>query len=532
MQQVIKKESTGASDARIRTNALFLPPHLTEKVAARFCWVAFVCAVTTVAMFAVQGFAQPEIAKVQENTWVRINALCIVLLSVGFIGMQWTGVLRPNMLVHFGLVFQVAIAFGIAIFEFAVPTSPDDVVLGLSWVAMWLAICGLVIPNTPLMTLVGALLGACMVPAAYYVSRWLYQYPPLPANRVFSVSFPVFLMAGWTYFLNRRVYQLEANVERVRDLGSYKLEELLGKGGMGEVWRATHRMLAREAAIKLVRPEVLVAQSGRQASVIRRRFEQEARATAALRSPHTVGLFDFGVTEDGLFYYAMELLDGIDFEILVKRFGPQRPERVVHFLREACDSLEEAHRLGLVHRDIKPTNLFSCRLGLHYDFTKVLDFGLVKKMMQNDESRMTLEGMTTGTPAYMSPEVAMGDAVIDGRSDLYCLACVGYWLLTGALVFEEPTPTAQVIAHVQKEPVPPSQRTELPIPPELERILMRCLAKKPEDRPHSAKALSRMLENCKGVGVWTRDDAVEWWQTNLPGKCAAALQAEAHSTVS
>ena len=286
---------------------------------------------------------------------------------------------------------------------------------------------------------------------------------------------------------------------------------------MGEVWRARHRLLARDSAIKLIRPGVLLGVAGKDAALIRRRFEQEARVTAALRSPHTVELYDFGVSQDGGFYYVMELLDGIDLETLVKQFGPQPPARVVEILRQVCQSLAEAHRAGLVHRDIKPTNIFVCRLGIRYDFAKVLDFGLVKTTPTEGETRMTREGVTTGTPAYMAPEVAMSSDKIDGRADLYGLGCVAYWLLTGSLLFDKRSAVAMVMAHMQEAPVPPSQKTELPIPASLDRVVMACLAKKPEDRPSTAEALARMLEECKDVGAWTQDDAEKWWLTNQPG---------------
>ncbi|HWR50645.1 MAG TPA: serine/threonine-protein kinase, partial [Bryobacteraceae bacterium] len=196
------------------------------------------------------------------------------------------------------------------------------------------------------------------------------------------------------------------------------------------------------------------------------------------------------------------------------------PARVIKLLLDACDSLAEAHQIGLVHRDVKPTNLFICRLGLNVDFVKVLDFGLVKSMLQNGETKMTLDGMTTGTPAYMAPEVAMGTDEIDGRADIYGLGCVAYWLLTGQLVFEESTPVAMAIAHVQNPLVPPSVRTELPVPGCLERVVMACLEKKPDDRPQTALELAALLERCiPEVGEWTRDDAQRWWQVNLPG-CA------------
>jgi eukaryotic-like serine/threonine-protein kinase len=312
------------------------------------------------------------------------------------------------------------------------------------------------------------------------------------------------------------MYQLEVDVHRAKEMGGYRLDTLLGKGGMGEVWRARHRMLARDAAIKLIRSEMLVRATGKQSTITRRRFEQEAKTTAALRSPHTVELYDFGVSEDGAFYYVMELLDGIDLETLVEQFGPQSPARAVHLLRQVCQSLAEAHRLGVVHRDIKPTNIFLCRMGIEYDFAKVLDFGLVKAVLGERETRMTMEGTTTGTPAYMPPELALGSQQIDGRADLYGLGCVAYWLLTGSLLFEEKNSTAMVLAHVQKTPVPPSGRTELSIPASLDRAVMACLAKKPEDRPANAEAFARMLEDCKEASPWTQEDAERWWRTNLP----------------
>jgi serine/threonine-protein kinase len=338
---------------------------------------------------------------------------------------------------------------------------------------------------------------------------------------------PGFLMAGWATLLNRRFYQLEVSVSKAKDLGSYHLGSQLGKGGMGEVWCAQHRMLAREAAVKLIRPEVLEAQTGRLASVLRKRFEREARATASLSSPHTVALYDFGVSEDGSFYYVMELLKGIDLEKLVERYGPLPPARVAYMLRQACNSLEEAHRRGMVHRDIKPTNLFTCRLGIQYDFIKVLDFGLVRTEPGEGQSRMTMDGATTGTPAFMAPEMATSSDEVDGRVDIYGLGCVAYFLLTGSLVFDEKTALAMALAHLQKPPVPPSQRTELPIPASLERIVMKCLEKRREDRPQSALELAQMLEAARDLGTWTSEDARHWWELNLP-ESACGQQPVAH----
>ena len=232
-------------------------------------------------------------------------------------------------------------------------------------------------------------------------------------------------------------------------MGSYHLEDLLGKGGMGEVWKATHRFLARSAAVKLIMPSALGAKDEAAAQVTLRRFEREAQTTASLRSPHTIELYDFGVSRDGTFYYVMELLDGLDLQTLVAKHGPQPPERVVFLLRQACHSLYEAHKAGLVHRDIKPANIFMCRYGTDLDFVKVLDFGIVKReqMAGKEEAQLTAVGMISGTPAYLAPEMALAEGPTDGRADLYALGCVGYWLLTGQLVFDKANAMAMVVAH-------------------------------------------------------------------------------------
>jgi eukaryotic-like serine/threonine-protein kinase len=210
----------------------------------------------------------------------------------------------------------------------------------------------------------------------------------------------------------------------------------------------------------------------------------------------------------------VELLDGIDLETLVNKFGPQPPARVVSILRQVCRSLADAHSRSMIHRDIKPTNIFLCRMGNEYDFAKVLDFGLVKVSDEN-ATQITVAGVTTGTPAYMAPEMALGNSAVDGRTDLYGLGCVAYWLTTGALVFEEKGATAMMLAHLQKIPVPPSSRSESSVSPCLDRLIMMCLAKDPAQRPANADALARLLDNCDDVGSWTPEDAERWWHTNM-----------------
>jgi serine/threonine-protein kinase len=298
-------------------------------------------------------------------------------------------------------------------------------------------------------------------------------------------------------------------------MGSYQLGELLGRGGMGEVYKASHRMLARPAAIKLIRPEMLGGTDPAVAARAIARFRREADAAAHLRSAHTVDLYDFGVTEDQTVYLVMEFLDGKDLESLVRQHGPMPAPRVVHVLRQVCDSLEEAHARGLVHRDIKPANIHLGRVGCREDFVKVLDFGLVKNAgVGAAQPQATIEGVIMGTPAYMAPEMALGD-IVDARADLYALGCVAYYLLTGAQVFAGDTALKVITQHLQAVPVRPSERTELPIPAALEQLVMACLAKKPEERPQSARQLAQALGTIDGM-TWSEEEASRWWRQHHP----------------
>jgi len=293
-------------------------------------------------------------------------------------------------------------------------------------------------------------------------------------------------------------------------LGLYRLMEKLGEGGMGEVWRARHQLLARPCAVKLIRPELL-GESNREAAT--ERFRLEARTIARLSSPNTVRLYDFGVSETGSFYFVMELLTGMDLSSLVQRFGPLPPERAVAVLRQACRSLGEAHAAGLLHRDIKPHNLHLCRLGLDFDVVKVLDFGLVKSLRE-DDAHLTADGALTGTPAYMPPERVLGSAA-DERSDLYSLGCVAYWMLTGQTVFTG-EPMAIMIHHARTSPKPPSKVSGRTIPGGLEQIVLACLEKAPEKRPASALDLWRQLGEVSLATPWTPERAESWWREHLP----------------
>jgi tRNA A-37 threonylcarbamoyl transferase component Bud32 len=309
--------------------------------------------------------------------------------------------------------------------------------------------------------------------------------------------------------------------QQARKVGSYELEERLGQGGMGEVWRARHHLLARRAAIKLIRPEALGADHEVRRLALAR-FEREAQATASLRSPHTIDLFDFGISDTGAFFYVMELLIGRDMQSLVRDFGPQPPERVLYLLDQVCDSLAEAHAARLVHRDIKPSNIYVCREGLHYDFVKVLDFGLAKDRRPDAVSQTQTMAHATGTPAYMAPEIILGGRNIDARADIYSLGCVAYFLLTGELVFEADTAMKTLMRHLNDAPVPPSERTEVDVPRALDELIVQCLEKDPARRPRDVLAVGARLRACQGAGRWNEQRARAWWETHLPELCPSS----------
>jgi DNA-binding NtrC family response regulator/putative methionine-R-sulfoxide reductase with GAF domain len=294
--------------------------------------------------------------------------------------------------------------------------------------------------------------------------------------------------------------------------GSYRLVSLIGAGGMGEVWLARHRLLARPAAVKLIRHDLPPGAAHEQ---LVRRFEREAQVTAGLRSPHTVQLYDFGVNDSGSFFYVMELLEGLDLHNIVRRFGPQPAERLIMLLRQACRSLAEAHRHGLVHRDIKPANLFVTGLAPEFDYLKVLDFGIVKDRPEQD-SMLTAQGMIQGTPAFMAPEFVFGDSPVDGRADLYSLACVAHWALTGQPLFIAKTPAEMLLHQVQSLPTPPSKISELPVPPAFEELLMACLEKDPAMRPASALELESELARVRCEDPWSEERARLWWEAHAP----------------
>ncbi len=498
---------TPSTASRVRET---LPPELLAAGVRRLGYVGLMTAaimpVFSVAMHVVAAHA----GKPAYPGIVLFGEAAVVVASLGMFALTRRAGLDPNELLDRALVFEVAMGFLFGIVYHSIPTATGALPKGWSSVSVWIIAFTLLVPSTRGKTALATTATALMDPAGLLVAIALgYQKAP-PVEIAFATFLPTVVAAVIAIIGSRIVYRLSAQAGKAEELGSYRLVALLGHGGMGEVWRAEHRMLARDAAIKLVRggeggvPRELVA-----------RFEREAKATAGLRSPHTVQLYDFGRSDDGAFYYVMELLDGYTLDRLVERHGPLVPERVVHILRQACSSLAEAHGTGLVHRDIKPGNIFLCRYGGEADFVKVVDFGLVKDVSSGGGSNLTQTGLIAGTPAYMPPEMALGQDV-DGRADLYALGCVGYFLLTGQPVFDRKTALETLHDHTSTRPIPPSRRVATPIPADLEAVLLDCLAKDPADRPEGARVLEARLAATSSAGHWSREDAERWWDGHPP----------------
>jgi serine/threonine-protein kinase len=433
---------------------------------------------------------------------------------------------QPEKLLQLGLLYEIATA---CLGAFLLHWIPVDLAqIRISWICLIVVAYPAIVPSTPRTTLVVSFIAATMDPLWLWVAAL--RGVPIENASAYTVIWyvlPNYISVGLAVLSSHLITGLGRKVNQARELGAYRLEEIIGKGGMGEVYRAHHRLLARPSAIKLIRPEALGAGAPSENNVMVQRFKREAQAAASLRSPHTISLYDFGVTNDGTFYYVMELLEGADLDTLVRRFGPVPAGRAIFLLRHACHSLGEAHARGMIHRDIKPSNIHTCRLGLNVDFVKVLDFGLVKTNAKagGHETLLTSPEVTTGTPAYMAPEMALGDA-IDHRADIYALGCVGYWLLTGRLVFEAETPVKMMLQHIQNAPEPPSRVSELEIPRELDEILLACLAKSPADRPADTAELSRRLAQIPECDPWTKERAELWWDTNLPASAPRTVLRE------
>ncbi len=388
-----------------------------------------------------------------------------------------------------------------------------------------------VVPSHPVRTLWVSL--ATTLPVAVGAHLYNTSLPPgpLPSHPLVpSLAEIIWLLLGvaLAVMTSGVTYGLREAVREARRLGPYTLEEQIGTGGMGEVHRARHALLRRPVAVKLLPPE---QSSGTSAE----RFEREAQLTALLTHPNTVAIYDYGRTEDGVFYYVMELLDGVDLEELVQEEGAQPPARVVHILRQVCGSLAEAHELGLIHRDIKPANVILTRRWGRADVVKVVDFGLVKDLEADPATGLTAENTLTGTPLYLAPEAIRSAKGVGRSSDIYAVGALGYFLLCGEPVFGGDSVVEVCGHHLHTAPTPPSERLGQPVSESLETVILSCLEKDPKERPPSAAALLTSLEDMPGVPEWTRNEALERWaqraaRCELPG--AGPVDKGARETVS
>jgi hypothetical protein len=513
----------GARTPSSRSRWRSLPPDLLQQSCKRVAVMSLIFASLWTIALVMNNVVAPLVGHVHDLKWRMAwpfpgNLISSIGLAVSLATFLLAGRLkdRPQVLLR---VSHATMIFGAGLVAMLMHWFPDIVTSRVSWLCLIIVTYPSIVPTPPLKTLVISLAVASMDPLALWIAHLRGVSFHADAFTTIWYLLPNFISVGLAVIPSAMITGLGRQVNRARELGSYQLGELLGRGGMGEVYHARHRMLARPAAIKLIRPEALGAGTSDAAQVVIQRFRREAQAAAVLRSPHTISLYDFGVTDDGVFYYVMELLEGLDLESLVQRFGPVPAARAAFLLRHACHSLGEAHARGLIHRDIKPSNIFTCRLGLSVDFVKVLDFGLVKHHAEGGQAQtvlLTQPDVTTGTPAYMAPEMVLGERTIDRRVDIYALGCVGYWLLTGRLVFEADTPVKMMLQHVQAVPTAPSRYAEQEVPPELDDIILQCLAKNPDDRPADTLLLAAMLNGLVLREPWTKDRAEQWWQAHLP----------------
>jgi serine/threonine protein kinase len=351
----------------------------------------------------------------------------------------------------------------------------------------------------------------CALPAIA-VTYYFYEAHAFPGSPIAPMGFacitavlisPAVIVSS---YVSHIIYGLTQQVREATQLGQYTLDEKIGEGGMGIVFKARHSMLRRPTAVKLLPPD----KAGEHNLI---RFEREVQLTSMLTHPNTIAIYDFGRTPAGVFYYAMEYLDGIDLEDLVEKAGPLDPARVIHILMQITGALEEAHGIGLIHRDIKPANIILCERGPTPDVAKVLDFGLVKRLESpTEDAAMTAVNAITGTPLYLSPEAILSADKVDARSDLYALGCVGYYLLTGSNVFSAGSVVEVCGHHVHTPPTPPSARLRPPHPSDLETAIMTCLEKLPECRPKDASTLYESLRRCAEANRWDPTVARQWWR--------------------
>ena len=438
----------------------------------------------------------------------KISHLVVIFLAYGV----WWAVQRPGrsnaVLMAGDAMLPLLVNVGAAL---AAPYAPDGFALTFLPTlvsSMALMFRAAFVPSPPRRTIgVGLLASVPVVLAQYELAATSAGLPGFLTPALVSLGalfWSLALVAG-TALVSKEIYGLRTEIAKAQRLGQYTIERKLGEGGMGAVYLASHARLRRPTALKLLAPGRLSAESVA-------RFEREVQLTSQLAHPNTVAVYDYGRSLDGVFYYAMEYIEGISLAELVENHGPQPASRVIHVLSQAADALIEAHGLGLIHRDVKPQNILLCERGGKTDVVKLVDFGLVKDVRASADPSLTQHDMITGTPLYLAPETITDPTSVDHRVDLYALGAVGYCLLTGMPPFQGRSTVEVCGHHLHSVPVPPSQRTSQPLPEALEQLLLRCLAKKRDDRPSSARELARALGDCALTTPWNEDDAREFWR--------------------
>jgi eukaryotic-like serine/threonine-protein kinase len=459
---------------------------------------------TTLVKFDLPGFAICYSAH-------AISTLCLGALAVLLCSRR--GISLCGLRIYEALIFGIPAAFFFLLQHFRTIDMVEtaNVHPGLS--GMWLLLIftyALYIPNTWRRAAVAVGLLAVLPILMAVLTAFLHRGSAELLVQDTRVIIEMVLVLGVTCLTAvwgvHTINTLRSEAHKARQLGQYKLKQLIGQGGMGEVYLAEHQLMKRPCAIKVIRPE----KTGDPRVLAR--FEREVQTTAKLSHWNSVDIFDYGRADDGTFYYVMEFLPGMNLAELVRRFGALPTSRAIHLVRQACDALQEAHQMGLIHRDLKPANLFAASRGGVFDVAKLLDFGLAKPLVNlGSAAQLTQDGTITGSPLYMSPEQATGDREPDARSDIYSMGAVLYFLLTGRPPFSDEKPLKVLIAHAHEQPRPPSQFNGN-VPDDVETVVLRCLAKNPDDRYQSAGELAAALDDCLEMGKWTREDARRWWQ--------------------
>lgn len=443
----------------------------------------------------------PAIEPEKNDQIYIIASIGVILLAIIWRGILVRRQVRFESLVAIDLFYSLSTG---TIFASAAYLAYDLVTsswVNLLWSCFMVFLRAIMLPSTGRRTAIaGTLTFIPMILAALGIAIETKTELPAPAyvSGAVMIAALVILLAS---IGSRIIYGLRRQVSAAMRLGQYTLDSKIGEGGNGSVYRAHHALLRRPTAIKLMLPDKIGADTID-------RFEREVQHMSQLTHWNTVAVYDYGRSPDGLFYYAMEYLDGIDLENLVIDFGPQPADRVIAILLQVCAALNEAHRRGIIHRDVKPANIILCERGAVPDIAKVVDFGLAKGF---DSDTADSTKTILGTPAYIAPEAVTDPAAIGPPADLYALGAVGYFLLTGRRVFEAKTTVDLCIQHVTATPKPPSQMTSKTIPAELEAIILQCLAKAPADRPASAEVLAKQLRAVPNAGEWSEQHAVKWW---------------------